>query len=169
MSYVITNPSSLTVATTHLNSLGSAVHTANQAAALATGQVASAAADEVSAAIASLFSGFGREYQQLSAHATAFHADFVQTLARASGAYALAEAANASPLDPILGLINAPTNLLLGRPLVGDGTNGAPGTGANGGAGGLLWGNGGNGGSGAAGQAGGRGGDAGLFGNGGRP
>jgi PPE-repeat protein len=48
----------------------------------------------------------------------------------------------------VLGVINAPTNLLLGRPLIGNGTNGAAGTGQPGGAGGILWGNGGTGGSG---------------------
>ena len=43
-----------------------------------------------------------------------------------------------------------------GRPLVGNGTNGAPGTGQNGGPGGILWGPGGDGGSGAPGQPGAR-------------
>jgi DprA winged helix domain len=68
---------------------------------------------------------------------------------------------------------NAPTQALLGRPIIGNGANGAAGTGQAGGAGGILWGNGGNGGSGAAGTAtapaggGGAGGAAGLFGNGG--
>ncbi|BCI88559.1 hypothetical protein NIIDMKKI_37650 [Mycobacterium kansasii] len=55
-----------------------------------------------------------------------------------------------------LNLINAPTNLLLRRPLIGDGANGtAPGQ--PGQAGGLLLGNGGNGAPGAAGKAGGAG------------
>jgi PPE-repeat protein len=68
----------------------------------------------------------------------------------------------------VLGVINAPTNYLLGRPLIGDGTNGAPGTGRAGGPGGFLWGDGGNGGSsGTPGRAGGPGGAAGLIGNGG--
>ncbi len=39
--------------------------------------------------------------------------------------------------------MNTPTQLLLGRPLIGNGANGAPGTGQAGGAGGLLYGNGG--------------------------
>ncbi|WP_337360551.1 PGRS repeat-containing protein, partial [Mycobacterium tuberculosis] len=67
----------------------------------------------------------------------------------------------------VLGLINAPTQALLGRPLIG---NGADGTAANpnGGAGGLLYGNGGNGFSQTtAGLTGGTGGSAGLIGNGG--
>ncbi|WP_414467934.1 PGRS repeat-containing protein, partial [Mycobacterium tuberculosis] len=85
--------------------------------------------------------------------------------------YAVAEAASATPLQQIeqalLGVINTPTEALVGRKLIGDGAHGAPGTGQAGGAGGILWGNGGNGGSGAPGQAGGAGGAAGLIGNGG--
>ena len=49
-------------------------------------------------------------------------------------------------------MVNAPTNFLLGCPLVGDGTNGVAGTGQAGGDGGILWGNGGMGGSGTPGQ-----------------
>ena len=67
----------------------------------------------------------------------------------------------------VMNLINAPTNTLLGRPLIGNGASGASGTGQAGQAGGILWGNGGTGGSGAAGQPGGAGGAAGLIGNGG--
>jgi PPE family len=67
----------------------------------------------------------------------------------------------------VLAVVNAPTELLVGRPLIGPGTNGAAGTGQAGGPGGILVGNGGNGGSGAAGHAGGPGGPAGLIGNGG--
>ncbi len=67
----------------------------------------------------------------------------------------------------VLNLINAPTNTLLGRPLIGNGASGAADTGQAGQPGGLLWGNGGTGGSGAAGHPGGAGGAAGLIGNGG--
>jgi hypothetical protein len=102
----------------------------------------------------------------------AFHDQFVQTLSAAGGAYTAGEGANASPLQTVeqdvLGVINAPTNALLGRPLIGNGTNG---TAANphGGAGGLLIGNGGNGFSETTkpGVTGGAGGAAGLFGTGG--
>ena len=117
-----------------------------------------------------------RSYQALSAQAAAFHQQFVQALNAGAGAYASTEAANAAAAanpwqvlqQDILGAINAPTELLLQRPLIGNGTNGAPGTGQNGGAGGLLWGNGGDGGSGAANQNGGNGGAAGLIGSGGK-
>src|SRR5262249_16233962 len=131
-----------------------------------------AAGDEVSAAIASFFTGHAKLFQSLSDQATTFHKQFVHAMNGAGNAYSAAEVANLSQLETleqdVLGVINAPTNFLLHRPLIGNGTDGAPGTGQNGGAGGLLLGSGGNGGSGALGQAGGKGGDAGLFGNGGR-
>ncbi|GAB7146114.1 hypothetical protein LRC484719_47230 [Mycobacterium riyadhense] len=68
----------------------------------------------------------------------------MQALARGAGAYAAAEAAAASPLQPLLDAVNAPTQLLLGRPLIGDGANGGTvgGVGQPGQPGGLLFGNG---------------------------
>ncbi len=96
----------------------------------------------------SLFASHARVYQALSREAAAFHAQFMQALSTAAGSYAAAEAANASPLQTVvqdlLGVINAPTNALLGRPLIGDGANGTAAN-PNGGAGRLLFGNGGNG------------------------
>ncbi|WP_338157580.1 PGRS repeat-containing protein, partial [Mycobacterium marinum] len=92
----------------------------------------------------------------------------VQTLSASSASYAGAEASNAA--QALLDLINAPTQALLGRPLIGNGADGATvgGLGTPGGAGGLLYGNGGRGGdSTLAGVSGGGGGDAGLIGNGG--
>lgn len=72
----------------------------------------------------------------------------MQTLNSASGSYAAAEATIASQLQTaqhdLLGAVNAPTETLLGRPLIGDGAPGTA-TSPNGGAGGLLYGNGGNG------------------------
>lgn len=44
----------------------------------------------------------------------------------------------------VLDAINAPTQAPLGRPLIGDGANGIPGTVANGGDAGIVMGNGGN-------------------------
>lgn len=171
MSFLFVAPDLLMTAAVDAAGIGSAMTAANLAALAPTSALAAAAADEVSAAIASLFSGHAQAYQAASVQAAAFHEQFVLALSSAGGAYAAAEAASAGPLQPVvdgvLGAINAPTNLLLGRPLIGDGANGTPETGQAGGAGGILWGNGGAGGSGARGQAGGRGGDAGLFGNGG--
>ncbi|MBA2788300.1 PE family protein, partial [Mycobacterium canettii] len=167
MSYVIAAPEALVAAATDLATLGSTIGAANAAAAGSTTALLAAGADEVSAAIAALFGMHGQTYQALSARAAAFHERFVQALATGGGAYAAAEAASASPLQGALDLLNAPTQALLGRPLIGNGANGAPGSGANGGDGWILFGSGGAGGSGAAGMAGGNGGAAGLFGNGG--
>jgi PE family protein len=112
--------------------------------------VLAAAADEVSTGVASLFAAHAAAFHQLSARAAAFHAHFVKVLSEAGGAYSAAEAANASPLQTVeqevLGPINAPFLALTGRPLIGNGASGAPGTGQNGAAGGWLFGNGGTGG-----------------------
>ncbi len=146
-------PELVAAAAADLTGIGQAISAANAAAAGPTTQVLAAAGDEVSAAIAALFGTHAQEYQALSARVATFHEQFVRSLTAAGSAYATAEAANASPLQAleqqVLGAINAPTQLWLGRPLIGDGVHGAPGTGQPGGAGGLLWGNGGNGGSGA--------------------
>ncbi|KZS67312.1 hypothetical protein A4G27_19775 [Mycobacterium kansasii] len=171
MSYLIAAPDMLTTAAVDAAGIASSVRAANLAALAPTSTLMAAAADEVSAAITSLFSGYANEYQALSAQAVAFHEQFVQALSAASGAYAAAEAANVNLLqtlvDDVLGVINAPTNFLFGRPLIGDGLDALPGSGQPGGAGGILWGNGGTGGSGPVGQRGGPGGSAGWIGNGG--
>jgi methyl coenzyme M reductase alpha subunit len=67
MAFVITAPSLLEAAATDLEQVGSALNTADAAAAGATTQIATAGADEVSAAIATLLSGHAQEYQRLSA------------------------------------------------------------------------------------------------------
>ncbi len=171
MSSLMVAPDMVTAAAQDVARIGAVVGAANAAAVTQTTSVVVAAADEVSAAIAALFGAYGQQYQQLGVQAAALHEQFVQALTAGAGAYAAGEAASASPLQAleqgVLGVINAPTNLLLGRPLIGDGSNGAAGTGQAGGAGGILVGNGGNGGSGAPGGAGGAGGSAGLVGQGG--
>ncbi|ORB86742.1 hypothetical protein B1987_26575, partial [Mycobacterium kansasii] len=187
MSFVISSPDALVVAAMDLADIGSTLGAANAVAAGATTDILAAAADEVSAGIAALFGAHGTAYQAVSAQAAAFHRLFSQALNAAAGSYASAEAANveqtlvnaltggwpsAAANPPALGqellnLVNAPTQTLFNRPLIGNGANGAPGTGAPGGPGGYLFGNGGAGGSGAPGMPGGNGGSAGLFGAGG--
>ena len=171
VSLLVVAPELLGSAAADLESIGSALHAAHVAAAVPTTGLATAGADEVSAALAALFAGYGQEYQALSAQASAFHQQFVQALSSGAGSYLTAEAANASPLqtvlDDLLGVVNAPTEALLGRPLIGNGANGTAAS-PNGGAGGLLYGNGGTGYSETtSGVAGGGGGAAGLIGNGG--
>ncbi|KEG31491.1 PE family protein, partial [Mycobacterium tuberculosis] len=147
MSFVIAAPETLVRAASDLANIGSTLGAANAAALGPTTELLAAGADEVSAAIASLFAAHGQAYQAVSAQMSAFHAQFVQTFTAGAGAYASAEAAAAAPLEGLLNIVNTPTQLLLGRPLIGNGANGAPGTGQAGGAGGLLYGNGGAGGS----------------------
>lgn len=163
MSFVTAAPECLTTAASNLGNIASAIGAANGAAA---GPMA-AGGEEVSAAVAAIFSEHAQAYQAVSAGAAEFH--HVQLLAAGAGSYASAEAANANPLQKPLNQVNGVTETLLGRPLIGDGRNGVDGTGSSGQNGGLRWGNGGNGASGAAGQNGGRGGDGGVwFGNGSR-
>ncbi len=135
MSFVLIAPEFVTAAAGDLTNLGSSISAANASAASATTQVLAAGADEVSARIAALFGGFGLEYQAISAQVAAYHQRFVQALSTGAGAYASAEAAAAEQI--VLGVINAPTQALLGRPLIGDGAN-ATTPGGAGGAGGLL-------------------------------
>jgi hypothetical protein len=160
MSFLIAQPDLVAVAATDLANVGSTISEANYAAAAHTTQLLAAGSDEVSAAVATFFGAHAQGYQALGAQAAAFHQQFVQALSAGAGAYASTEAANAAAVanpwqvlqQDLLNAINTPTELLLQRPLIGNGTNGLPGTGQSGGAGGILWGNGGNGGSGAAGQ-----------------
>ncbi len=121
MSFVLIAPEFVTAAAGDLTNLGSSISAANASAASATTQVLAAGADEVSARIAALFGGFGLEYQAISAQVAAYHQRFVQALSTGAGAYASAEAAAAEQI--VLGVINAPTQALLGRPLIGDGAN----------------------------------------------
>ncbi|MGA7053942.1 MAG: PE family protein, partial [Mycobacterium sp.] len=167
MSFLMAAPEVLLTAATDLASLGSTLSTANAAAATPTTTVLAAAEDEVSTAVATVFSGHGAEFQAISAQTAAFHDRFVQALTVGASAYAGAEAANVSPLQELLNAINTPVQAVTGRPLIGNGANGNPGTGQKGGAGGWLLGDGGAGGSGGIGQNGGAGGAAGLAGTGG--
>src|SRR5262245_60060922 len=116
MSYLIAAPEWLAAAATDLAGVGSSISAANAAAAAPTTSLLAAGADEVSAALAALFGAHAQTYQSLSTQAALFHQQFVQTLNAGASSYALAEAANASPLQAaqsvqqdLLNLINAPT------------------------------------------------------------
>ncbi len=65
--------------------------------------MAAAAADEVSAATATLFSTYARAYQAVTAQAAAFHDAFTQALGAAANTYASAEAAASGALGPLTG------------------------------------------------------------------
>ncbi len=149
MSFVIADTQWVSEAAGSLARIGSLIETANSAAATQTTAVTAAAADEVSAAVASLFGSHGQSFQAVSLQAAAFHERFLQTLFGGAAAYTAAEAASVNPLQPLLDVINAPTQLLLNRPLIGNGTDGTAANpdGGAGGDGGGVSGNGGNGGN----------------------
>ena len=169
MSLLVVAPEFLESAATDLAGIRSALKAAHTAAAAQTSQLAAAGADEISTAIAALFGNHAQEFQALSTQASAFHQSFVQALSSASASYLATELASAKPLqsitDDLLDVINAPTEALFQRDLIGNGANGTD-LSINGKPGGLLWGNGGTGFSSPT-AAGGAGGDAGLIGNGG--
>jgi hypothetical protein len=131
MSFAIVAPEVLGAAAADIAGIGSTLSAANAASAARTTAIAAAAGDEVSAAIALLFSGHGQGFQALNAQAAAFHRQFVQAMTAGAGSYAGAEVANASLLKTleqrVLGWVNAPAEELFGRPLfsVGGG-HGAP-------------------------------------------
>ncbi|WP_156772276.1 PE family protein, partial [Mycobacterium sp. 1245805.9] len=168
MTFLIAVPDVMQTAAGQLAGIGDALSQANGAAAATTTEITAAGADEVSAAIASVFGSHAQQYQALSAQLETFHQQFVQLMSGGAAQYGLTEAANATPLQTIeqdiLNVINAPSLALTGRPLIGNGANGKPGIGANGGDGGWLWGSGGNGGYGSPGHSGGNGGAGGFFG-----
>lgn len=164
MSLLVVAPEYLLSAASDLESIGSALTAANAAAAAPTTGIAAAAGDEVSTALSQLFAGFGKEYQAIANQINAYQQQFVQGLNSSLGSYLATEAAVTAPL---LAAINAPTQTLLGRPLIGDGAAGTA-SDPNGKPGGLLYGNGGTGYSQTTpGVGGGAGGAAGLIGNGG--
>ncbi|WP_083271240.1 PE family protein [Mycobacterium gordonae] len=135
MSYVIATPAALAAASTNLSDIGEAIRAATAAAASPTTGIAAAAADEVSAAIARLFGTFGHQYQLASAQAAAANDEFVQAFQSGAAAYERIEFSNAGLLQPLLdsplatglmGLINAPSELITDRPMIGNGADGAP-------------------------------------------
>lgn len=124
MATVIAVPELIAAATRDLATFGSAVNAAHMTASAPTLCVAPAAADEISAGIAHLFSDYARDYGGLAGKAAAFHEQFVQHLSASAGAFASTEAANAASLQPSLASAGSvvgasvpspavPTNLLL--------------------------------------------------------
>ncbi|WP_155769937.1 PE family protein, partial [Mycobacterium asiaticum] len=174
--FVSVTPETLASTAADVTGINSVLRSANLAAGPQITSVLAAGADEVSAAVASLFSGHGVAYQGLAADLSAIQERFAQALHAAAINYASAESTNLAQLQlqaatagqQALDAVNAPFYAQFGRPLIGNGADAAAGSGQNGGAGGILWGNGGAGGSGTAGKAGGNGGAAGLIGSGGR-
>ncbi|MFY2858406.1 PE family protein, partial [Mycobacterium sp. THU-M104] len=106
MSFVYVVPDEVSSAAAEIATIGSTIGDARTAAAGPTTAVLAAGGDEVSTAIAGLFSDVGTEFQALADQAAAFHHQFVQTLTGGGSAYGAVEAANVSPLQTIENLVN---------------------------------------------------------------
>ncbi len=94
MSFVMVAPEFVGQAAGQLANIGSSLSAAHTVAAGPTTGVMAAAEDEVSAAIASLFSSHAQQYQALNARAAAFHSQFINLLNAGSGSYIGTEIAN---------------------------------------------------------------------------
>jgi hypothetical protein len=115
MAYVIAAPEMMAAAAANVAAIGSTLNAAHLTAAAPTVAVIPAAADEVSAAVAQVFSQAAQSFQGLVGKASAFGAHFAQQLTAGGGAYAAAEAVNAASLDPsslIQELIDSPAGFL---------------------------------------------------------
>lgn len=95
MSFLIATPDLVESAAADLAGIHTSLTEAAASAAVPTMGIASAAQDEVSVAVASMFGSVGHEFQALSAQAQSFHAQFVETMNAGAGAYAAAETLNA--------------------------------------------------------------------------
>jgi hypothetical protein len=102
MTDLMAQPQVIAEAATNVAGIRSAITAASASAAGQTTGLATAAADEVSAAVANLFGAYGEEYQALVGQAAAFHEQFVAALAAAGNTYAGAEAAAANMLGSLL-------------------------------------------------------------------
>lgn len=121
MSFLHAVPDAVKAAASNIAGIGSEISTANAAAALPTTGVMAAAADQVSAQVAALFSSHAQGYQQISAQMAEFHEKFVQALGTSANAYAATESSAAQSL---MNAANAPVAQLLGQPLAGSSAGG---------------------------------------------
>jgi len=106
MSAVIAAPKLMAEAATDLAAIGSDLSAAHIAAATPTIRLVPAAADEVSASIAHLFSRHAEDYQALAGQAAASQHQFAQNLQASAASYASAEDTIASLLNGFSGWID---------------------------------------------------------------
>lgn len=99
MSFVTIQPEVLSSSAGDLQLIGSALSAGNAAAAIPTTGLAPAAADPVSALVATRFAMHGQQHQTISAQAEALHQHFVATMASSADSYAATEAANSAIVD----------------------------------------------------------------------
>lgn len=101
MAYVLTQPQLLAAAAADVAALGTTVDEAGAAAARATTGLASAAADEVSQAIAAVFNALGRESQAVIGQVMALQNQFAMLLATGGNSYAGTEASGVRALQTV--------------------------------------------------------------------
>ena len=98
MSLMMAATELIAAAATDVSAVGSSLDAAHLVAAAPTVAVVPAAADEISAGIAHLFSQHAQNYQAIAAQAAAFNQQFAQHLTSSAHSYAATEAANAASL-----------------------------------------------------------------------
>jgi hypothetical protein len=98
MPYVIAAPETLAAAAAELATIDVSLSAAHASAAAPTVALVPAAADEVSAGIAHLFSQHAEDYHALASRAAAFREQFVEHLAASAGSYSSTEAASTASL-----------------------------------------------------------------------
>ena len=97
MSLLIVTPDVLSSAARDLAAVQASLSAANGTAFADTTPMLAAGTDEVSTAIAALFSAHGQEYQALSSQVETFHEGFLRALAAGAASYAGAAAAASAP------------------------------------------------------------------------
>ncbi len=120
MSFVTVAPEFVGQAAADLEGIGSELTSVNAAAAAPTTGVLAPGLDEVSLAITAMFGTHARQYQAHSAQAATFHSQFVSMLNAGADSYVSTEVANAQ--QSLVNAVNAPSQALLGHPLLGTGT-----------------------------------------------
>src|SRR5271156_974720 len=106
MRYVTTAPETLAATAADVERIGTAISQASSAAAGPTSGLLAPAADEVSAAVTTLFGGYSQEYQAAVRQAMTFHGELNQARAAAGSAYAQAEASNAALMSGASNALN---------------------------------------------------------------
>ena len=105
MTVLVVTPELLMSAAADVQGIGSVLRAAHMAAAVPTTGLLTAGADEVSAAITSLFSDHAHLYQQMAARAHAFHTHFARLLGNAGPIYQALEQANEKLLIDFTNLV----------------------------------------------------------------
>jgi hypothetical protein len=111
MSFVSVVPEQLSLVAADITSIGSAISEANRAASGPTTQMLAAGDDEVSAAIAAVFSTHGQQFQALITQTEAFHQQFAALMSAGSESYAIAEESAARQLGGLGSAITEATAL----------------------------------------------------------